>query len=248
VPTTACLFPGANNAHRPYPASIVRKQAPDLGFQILTSLLEPDNSRESSLDSATVLMSERWPGESKPCRRLTSSSLMCHTCSVDGAIEWMASQNKCSLLDALLECATYQARCMTELDVQLGRVASKWKGNHFNAYKCHLLRCIKCIYNLERVMHTSRELLTSAMVKDTPPFADCDGAIAKDLIFCLHLIVCAHEQNLQSENFLNKSSQQNQQHIQIYTHFSWLLYSHCIANFELLICCQQMSWGSRSIM
>ena len=88
VPTTACLFPGANKAHRPYPASIVRRQAPDLGFQILTSLLEPDNSRESSLDSATVLMSERWPGESKPCRRATSSSWMCHTCSVDGAMEW----------------------------------------------------------------------------------------------------------------------------------------------------------------
>jgi len=94
VPTTACLFPGTNNAHNPYPASIVRRQAPDLGFQILTSLLEPDNRRESSLDSATVLMSDRWPGESKPCRRLTSSSLMCHTCSVDGAVEWMAFQNK----------------------------------------------------------------------------------------------------------------------------------------------------------
>lgn len=63
-------------------------------------------------------------------------------------------------------------------------------------------------------MPTSRELLTSAMVKDTPPFAACDGAMAKDLIFCLHLIVCAHEHKLQSEKFINKSSQQNQQHFQ----------------------------------
>lgn len=85
VPTTACLFPGANSAHRPYPASIVRRQAPDLGFQILTSLLDPDSRRESSLDSATVRMSERWPCDSKPCRRLTSSSLMCHTCSQEAA-------------------------------------------------------------------------------------------------------------------------------------------------------------------
>jgi len=52
-------------------------------------------------------------------------------------------------------------------------------------------------------MHTSRDLLTSAMVKDTPPFAACDGAMAKDLIFCLHLIVCAHAQKAQSENFLD---------------------------------------------
>ena len=80
VPTTACLLPGANKAHRPYPASIVRKQTPDLGFQILTSLFEPDKRRESSLDRATVLMSERWPGDSRSCRRLTSSSLMCQTC------------------------------------------------------------------------------------------------------------------------------------------------------------------------
>ena len=79
------------------------------------------------------------------------------------------------------------------------------------------------------------------MVKDTTPFADCDGAMAKDLIFCLHLIVCTHEYKTQSEKFLNNSSQQMQQHIQSYTHFSWLPYSHCIANFELLICCQQMS-------
>lgn len=85
VPTTACLFPGANSAHSPYPASIVRRQAPDLGFQILTSLLDPDSRRESSLDSATVRMSERWPCDSKPCRRLTSSSLMCHTCSQEAA-------------------------------------------------------------------------------------------------------------------------------------------------------------------
>jgi len=41
------------------------------------------------------------------------------------------------------------------------------------------------------------------MVKDTPPFAACDGAMAKDLIFCLHLIVCAHAQKAQSENFLD---------------------------------------------
>jgi len=69
-------------------------------------------------------------------------------------------------------------------------------------------------------MHTSRELLTSAMVKDTPPFADCDGAMAKDLIFCLHLIVCTHEHKLQSEKFLNNSAQQMQQHIQFLIHLS----------------------------
>lgn len=80
VPNTACLLPGANRAQRPYPASMVRKQAPDLGFQILTSLLEPERSSESSLDKATVLMSDRWPGDSRSCRRLTSSSLMCQTC------------------------------------------------------------------------------------------------------------------------------------------------------------------------
>ena len=50
-----------------------------LGFQILTSLLDPDSSSESSLDSATVRMSERCPGASRPCRMLTSSSLILHT-------------------------------------------------------------------------------------------------------------------------------------------------------------------------
>ena len=53
-------------------------------------------------------------------------------------------------------------------------------------------------------MHTSRELLTSAMVKDTPPFADCDGAMAKDLIFCLHLIVC-----VDSRKYSQKVAQQH---------------------------------------
>ena len=77
------------------------------------------------------------------------------------------------------------------------------------------------------------------MVKDTPPFADCDGAMAKDLIFCLHLIVCAHEYKLQSETVLNKSAQQMQQHIQVFIHLSRLPYSHYLANFEMLICCQQ---------
>lgn len=52
-----------------------------LGFQILTSLLEPDSRRESSLDKATVRMSERCPGASKPCSMLTSSSFRLHTCA-----------------------------------------------------------------------------------------------------------------------------------------------------------------------
>lgn len=64
---------------------------------------------------------------------------------------------------------------------------------------------ISRVCTFKRVMHTSRELLTSAMVMDTPPFAACDGAMAKDLIFCLHLIVCAHEHKLQSENVFTKS-------------------------------------------
>ena len=54
-----------------------------LGFQILTSVLAPDSRRESSLDSATVRMSERCPGASRLCRMRTSSSLMLHTCIHD---------------------------------------------------------------------------------------------------------------------------------------------------------------------